>query len=156
MLGTKISPALPARTDPSMVRFSSFHVLTNVTLTLFLCFGRSFLPTCSLCFMYCRCTRSVSIPPAVYYAHLVAFRAQFFVNVSQLSFLLLCPLHRGCGSCFGCSKLCRAGTFNMMGLIDFKARVPRTWLLQFKLGVSPPPKKKRWFYSCNLHMLLAL
>ncbi|CAN0308523.1 unnamed protein product [Laminaria digitata] len=32
--------------------------------------------------MYCRCTRSVSIPPAVYYAHLVAFRAQFFVNVS--------------------------------------------------------------------------
>ncbi|CAN0503777.1 unnamed protein product, partial [Ectocarpus sp. 8 AP-2014] len=33
-----------------------------------------------LCFMYCRCTRSVSIPPAVYYAHLVAFRAQFFVN----------------------------------------------------------------------------
>ncbi|CAN0333185.1 unnamed protein product, partial [Ectocarpus sp. 12 AP-2014] len=35
-----------------------------------------------LCFMYCRCTRSVSIPPAVYYAHLVAFRAQFFVNVS--------------------------------------------------------------------------
>lgn len=33
--------------------------------------------------MYCRCTRSVSIPPAVYYAHLVAFRAQFFVNVSH-------------------------------------------------------------------------
>ncbi|CAN0008311.1 unnamed protein product [Ectocarpus sp. 4 AP-2014] len=38
---------------------------------------------CSLCFMYCRCTRSVSIPPAVYYAHLVAFRAQFFVNVGD-------------------------------------------------------------------------
>lgn len=42
-----------------------------------------FLRVCSLCFMYCRCTRSVSIPPAVYYAHLVAFRAQFFVNVSE-------------------------------------------------------------------------
>nr|AWH61373.1 putative argonaute [Fucus serratus] len=38
-----------------------------------------------LCFMYCRCTRSVSIPPAVYYAHLVAFRAQFFVNVGDES-----------------------------------------------------------------------
>ncbi|CAM9273566.1 unnamed protein product [Choristocarpus tenellus] len=36
-----------------------------------------------LCFMYCRCTRSVSIPPAVYYAHLVAFRAQFFINAAD-------------------------------------------------------------------------
>ncbi|CAN0104514.1 unnamed protein product, partial [Discosporangium mesarthrocarpum] len=36
-----------------------------------------------LCFMYCRCTRSVSIPPAVYYAHLVAFRAQFFINAGD-------------------------------------------------------------------------
>lgn len=31
--------------------------------------------------MYCRCTRSLSISPAVYYAHLVAFCAQIFVDV---------------------------------------------------------------------------
>jgi len=33
-----------------------------------------------MCFMQTRCTRSVSVPPAVYYAHLVAFRAQHFVK----------------------------------------------------------------------------
>ncbi|KAG5189413.1 Argonaute 1 [Tribonema minus] len=33
-----------------------------------------------LCYLQARCTRSVSIPPAVYYAHLAAFRAQHFVQ----------------------------------------------------------------------------
>ncbi|CAM9418006.1 unnamed protein product, partial [Phaeothamnion confervicola] len=36
--------------------------------------------TYHLTYFFCRCTRSVSIVPAVYYAHLVAFRAQFFVK----------------------------------------------------------------------------
>ncbi|CAM9446567.1 unnamed protein product [Chrysoparadoxa australica] len=36
--------------------------------------------TYKLCYLYCRCTRSVSIVPAVYYAHLVAFRAQHFLH----------------------------------------------------------------------------
>ena len=30
----------------------------------------------SLCHVYCRCTRSVSLVPPVYYAHLAAFRAR--------------------------------------------------------------------------------
>ncbi|OQR93584.1 Argonaute1 (AGO1) [Achlya hypogyna] len=34
--------------------------------------------TFRLCFTFARCTRSVSIVPAAYYSHLVAFRARFF------------------------------------------------------------------------------
>lgn len=33
--------------------------------------------TYKLCYLYARCTRSVSVVPPVYYAHLVAFRARF-------------------------------------------------------------------------------
>ncbi|WJZ93715.1 hypothetical protein VitviT2T_012636 [Vitis vinifera] len=35
-----------------------------------------------LCYTYARCTRSVSIVPPVYYAHLAAFRAKFYVERS--------------------------------------------------------------------------
>ncbi|CAH8321829.1 unnamed protein product [Eruca vesicaria subsp. sativa] len=35
--------------------------------------------TNNLCYTYARCTRSVSIVPPVYYAHLAAFRARFYV-----------------------------------------------------------------------------
>ncbi|KAL3518467.1 hypothetical protein ACH5RR_021056 [Cinchona calisaya] len=36
--------------------------------------------TNSLCYTYARCTRSVSIVPAAYYAHLAAFRARYYVE----------------------------------------------------------------------------
>ncbi|KAF0682559.1 Aste57867_25357 [Aphanomyces stellatus] len=36
--------------------------------------------TFRLCFMFARCTRSVSIVPSVYYSHLVAFRARYFLQ----------------------------------------------------------------------------
>ncbi|KAL6195909.1 hypothetical protein ACLB2K_031526 [Fragaria x ananassa] len=36
--------------------------------------------TNNLCYTYARCTRSVSIVPPVYYAHLVAFRARHYID----------------------------------------------------------------------------
>ncbi|GAB2263070.1 hypothetical protein Droror1_Dr00004067 [Drosera rotundifolia] len=38
------------------------------------------LLTYSLCFTYQRCTRSVSIVPPAYYAHLAAFRARYYIE----------------------------------------------------------------------------
>ncbi len=39
----------------------------------------------SLSFMYARCTRSVSLPPPVYYSHLLAFRMAYFVREDDSS-----------------------------------------------------------------------
>ncbi len=39
----------------------------------------------SLSFMYARCTRSVSLPPPVYYSHLLAFRMAYFVKEDDSS-----------------------------------------------------------------------
>jgi eukaryotic translation initiation factor 2C len=36
--------------------------------------------TNNLCYTYARCTRSVSIVPPAYYAHLAAFRARFYME----------------------------------------------------------------------------
>nr|GFB50185.1 argonaute/Dicer protein, PAZ [Tanacetum cinerariifolium] len=36
--------------------------------------------TNNLCYTYARCTRSVSIVPAAYYAHLTAFRARYYME----------------------------------------------------------------------------
>lgn len=36
-----------------------------------------------LCHLYCRCTRSVSLVPPVYYAHLAAFRARVLHSAEQ-------------------------------------------------------------------------
>jgi eukaryotic translation initiation factor 2C len=36
--------------------------------------------TNNLCYTYARCTRSVSIVPPAYYAHLAAFRARFYMD----------------------------------------------------------------------------
>lgn len=36
--------------------------------------------TNNLCYLYTSCTRSVSIPPPVYYAHKLAFRARFYLT----------------------------------------------------------------------------
>ncbi|PON32555.1 Exonuclease/helicase-like [Parasponia andersonii] len=38
------------------------------------------LVTNSLCYTYARCTRSVSIVPPAYYAHLAAFRARYYIE----------------------------------------------------------------------------
>ncbi|CAA3030735.1 Protein argonaute MEL1 [Olea europaea subsp. europaea] len=39
----------------------------------------------SLCYTYARCTRSISIVPPVYYAHLAAFCARYYVEGGELS-----------------------------------------------------------------------
>lgn len=44
----------------------------------------------ALCYLYVRCTRSVSMVPAAYYAHLVAFRARFYWSQSNQT---LPPIH---------------------------------------------------------------
>jgi eukaryotic translation initiation factor 2C len=36
--------------------------------------------TYNLCYTFARCTRSVSMVPSVYYSHLLAFRARFFIR----------------------------------------------------------------------------
>ncbi|KAL7153991.1 hypothetical protein ABFS83_04G205300 [Erythranthe nasuta] len=42
--------------------------------------------TYSLCYTYARCTRSVSIVPPAYYAHLAAFRARYYIKGGDLSY----------------------------------------------------------------------
>ncbi|CAN6225484.1 unnamed protein product [Urochloa humidicola] len=39
--------------------------------------------TYNLCYMYSSCTRSVSIAPPAYYAHKLAFRARFYLNLAS-------------------------------------------------------------------------
>ncbi|XP_022883562.1 protein argonaute 5-like isoform X2 [Olea europaea var. sylvestris] len=41
--------------------------------------------TNSLCYTYARCTRSVSIVPPAYYAHLAAFRARYYIEGGEIS-----------------------------------------------------------------------
>ncbi|CAN1252733.1 Protein argonaute 5 [Linum perenne] len=41
------------------------------------------LLTNSLCYTYARCTRSVSIVPPAYYAHLAAFRARYYIEGTE-------------------------------------------------------------------------
>ncbi|KAL8057742.1 hypothetical protein ABFX02_04G203700 [Erythranthe guttata] len=41
--------------------------------------------TNSLCYTYARCTRSVSIVPPAYYAHLAAFRARYYIEAGEFS-----------------------------------------------------------------------
>ncbi|KAL1557676.1 argonaute 5 [Salvia divinorum] len=41
--------------------------------------------TNSLCYTYARCTRSVSIVPPAYYAHLAAFRARYYIEGTDFS-----------------------------------------------------------------------
>ena len=40
---------------------------------------------CSLCYLFCRCTRSVSVCPPAYYAHLAAFRGRAMLQFSDSS-----------------------------------------------------------------------
>uniref|UniRef100_A0A0E0LKF1 Piwi domain-containing protein n=1 Tax=Oryza punctata TaxID=4537 RepID=A0A0E0LKF1_ORYPU len=41
--------------------------------------------TNNLCYIYTSCTRSVSIPPPVYYAHKLAFRARFYLTQAPVA-----------------------------------------------------------------------
>ncbi|EYU37003.1 hypothetical protein MIMGU_mgv1a020025mg [Erythranthe guttata] len=41
--------------------------------------------TNNLCYTYARCTRSVSIVPPAYYAHLAAFRARYYIEAGEFS-----------------------------------------------------------------------
>uniref|UniRef100_A0A7N0V8L2 Piwi domain-containing protein n=1 Tax=Kalanchoe fedtschenkoi TaxID=63787 RepID=A0A7N0V8L2_KALFE len=41
--------------------------------------------TNNLCYTYARCTKSVSVVPPAYYAHLLAFRARYYVEGSEWS-----------------------------------------------------------------------
>ena len=43
------------------------------------------LMVCSLCYLYCRCTRSVSTCPPTYYAHLAAARARAMLTLTDSS-----------------------------------------------------------------------
>lgn len=45
-----------------------------------------------LCFMFARCTRSVSYPAPTYYAHLAAFRARAYLEKSVVYFHFNCKL----------------------------------------------------------------
>ncbi|KAL2661786.1 hypothetical protein AAZV13_02G002500 [Glycine max] len=56
--------------------------------------------TNNLCYTYARCTRSVSVVPPAYYAHLAAFRARFYMEPD---------LQQENGSSGGGSKATRAG-----------------------------------------------
>ncbi len=38
-----------------------------------------------MCYLYCRCTRSVSYVPPAYYAHLAAFRGRLMVQETDES-----------------------------------------------------------------------
>ncbi|KAJ7297230.1 hypothetical protein O6H91_Y072000 [Diphasiastrum complanatum] len=58
-------------------RPAHYHVLWDENK--FSADGLQFL-TNSLCYTYARCTRSVSIVPPAYYAHLAAFRARFYME----------------------------------------------------------------------------
>jgi hypothetical protein len=39
----------------------------------------------NLCYLYCRCTRSVSVVPPAYYAHLAAFRGRALLSQADSS-----------------------------------------------------------------------
>ena len=38
---------------------------------------------CSMCYLFCRCTRSVSVCPPAYYAHLAAFRGRAMLHATD-------------------------------------------------------------------------
>ena len=40
---------------------------------------------CRMCYLFCRCTRSVSVAPPAYYAHLAAFRGRAMLYYSDTS-----------------------------------------------------------------------
>ncbi|KAG8387567.1 hypothetical protein BUALT_Bualt02G0034800 [Buddleja alternifolia] len=51
--------------------------------------------TNNLCYTYARCTRSVSIVPPAYYAHLAAFRARYYIEDTDMSDSESVPVEAG-------------------------------------------------------------
>ncbi|KMT01790.1 hypothetical protein BVRB_9g210720 [Beta vulgaris subsp. vulgaris] len=76
----------PSQYDFYLCSHAAVHGTSKPTHYHVLCDENHFSPdllqlfTYSLCYTYARCTRSVSIVPPVYYAHLAAFRARFYVQ----------------------------------------------------------------------------
>ncbi|KAF8686896.1 hypothetical protein HU200_043403 [Digitaria exilis] len=68
--------------------------------------------TNNLCYTYARCTRSVSIVPPAYYAHLAAFRARFYMESDSSDSGSLASGARGGGvpSTSSTSRITRAAT----------------------------------------------
>ncbi|KAL0906961.1 hypothetical protein M5K25_025496 [Dendrobium thyrsiflorum] len=71
--------------------------------------------TNNLCYTYARCTRSVSVVPPVYYAHLAAFRARFYVE----------PNTQENGSCGTARNKCEVGELAVRPLPALKENVKR-------------------------------
>ncbi|KAK8924187.1 Protein argonaute 10 [Platanthera zijinensis] len=71
--------------------------------------------TNNLCYTYARCTRSVSVVPPVYYAHLAAFRARFYVE----------PNTQESSSCGATWNKCEAGELAVRPLPALKENVKR-------------------------------
>ncbi|KAG0487287.1 hypothetical protein HPP92_009382 [Vanilla planifolia] len=71
--------------------------------------------TNNLCYTYARCTRSVSVVPPVYYAHLAAFRARFYVE----------PSTRDNGSCSAAKSNCVTAEFAVRPLPALKENVKK-------------------------------
>lgn len=71
--------------------------------------------TNNLCYTYARCTRSVSVVPPVYYAHLAAFRARFYVE----------PNTQESSSCATAWNKCEAGELSVRPLPALKENVKR-------------------------------
>ncbi|GAB4851024.1 Protein argonaute 10 [Ancistrocladus abbreviatus] len=69
--------------------------------------------TNNLCYTYARCTRSVSVVPPAYYAHLAAFRARFYMEPDIQE--------NGCGG----NKSTRAGESGVRPLPALKENVKR-------------------------------
>ncbi|PIN03833.1 Translation initiation factor 2C (eIF-2C) [Handroanthus impetiginosus] len=71
--------------------------------------------TNNLCYTYARCTRSVSVVPPAYYAHLAAFRARFYMEPDGQD--------NSCGSSRGCKNV--AGECRVRPLPALKENVKR-------------------------------
>ncbi|XP_020704040.1 protein argonaute 1B-like, partial [Dendrobium catenatum] len=64
--------------------------------------------TNNLCYTYARCTRSVSIVPPAYYAHLAAFRARFYMEPETSDSGSMASAAAGRASAAGGSRSTRA------------------------------------------------
>ncbi|KAL2469810.1 Protein argonaute 10 [Abeliophyllum distichum] len=75
------------------------------------------LLTNNLCYTYARCTRSVSVVPPAYYAHLAAFRARFYMEPDVQE--------NGCGTGQGRKGVRAAGESGVRPLPALKENVKR-------------------------------
>ncbi|KAG5075120.1 hypothetical protein JHK84_056351 [Glycine max] len=76
--------------------------------------------TNNLCYTYARCTRSVSVVPPAYYAHLAAFRARFYMEPDMQD-----NGSAGDGNGYGAKATRAAGDYSVKPLPDLKENVKR-------------------------------